>query len=181
MVSKCEPLAWAPCFNILMYSHDTCPQKLKNRGWLLRPLPPPRSWLTYSPRAGLAFFSGCHQLRFSALLEHIAHIRWIFLQDALENLPPQCLAHMMLAWHFCHICSASLYLFGMSTWQCTLRFPGCITGQVPAWTGLRKDPTRIAKGGVSGALLAEAREKTHVRHLLSISWEPYVSSVLCCG
>lgn len=52
----------------------------------------------------------------------------------------------MPAWHFRHIFSTPFYLFGTSTVQGTARLPSCRTGQVPAWTGLRKDPTRIAKG-----------------------------------
>lgn len=68
----------------------------------------------------------------------------------------------MPARHFRHICSASFYLFGTSTLQGTARLPGCRTGQVPAWTGLRKDPTRVAKGEFQVHYWPKPGEKKHM-------------------
>lgn len=67
-----------------------------------------------------------------------------------------------------------LLCFSLSPWHLntTVHYtiPLLHNGQVPSWTGLRKDAARIAKGGVSSALLAEASEKTCVMPLPSIGW-----------
>lgn len=129
-------------------------------------LPPSRSWLTVHRQAWHSFLDATISESVTCWNTSPTQDEYSFKMH-LETFLPS-------AWPPWR---SRLLRFTLSLWT---RFPRCTAGQVATWTGLRKDPTSVAKGEFQGCYWPNNRENTWL-HLLCVSRGPGVSLVVCNG